>query len=317
MLRAKNLADARRNVEINRTYKIYYPIHLSSLAIYATYHYLDEFETTQSPNEKRIYSEILAKLVPLLKVQVLEELLGERVNLSLLAIMGYTSILEKFKRNARKQLGLSVQQNRDWNQIRSSSTPLPSLEHDMSDDEEDGKFYCYSCKYILFHSRRSCNTCKDYDLCESCYAAIGKFHPHKMKKYKMKFSVSSLIDLVEQVNTTLDEFEGVKDREREKERELERDRIREKEREFIKRKKREKPKLEERKERDDDENFEDEVIDCICGNNKDLGFMISCEKCFAWLHGKCVGISKRNEPDEYYCPRCVKKQQSEKVTIIF
>jgi hypothetical protein len=35
--------------------------------------------------------------------------------------------------------------------------------------------------------------------------------------------------------------------------------------------------------------------------------MISCEKCFAWLHGKCVGISKRNEPDEYYCPRCVKK----------
>lgn len=317
MLRAKNLADARRNVEINRTYKIYYPINLSSLAIYATYHYLDEFETTQSPNEKRIYSEILAKLVPLLKVQVLEELLGERVNLSLLAIMGYTSILEKFKRNARKQLGLSVQQNRDWNQIRSSSTPLPSLEHDMSDDEEDGKFYCYSCKYILFHSRRSCNTCKDYDLCESCYAAIGKFHPHKMKKYKMKFSVSSLIDLVEQVNTTLDEFEGVKDREREKERELERDRIREKEREFIKRKKREKPKLEERKERDDDENFEDEVIDCICGNNKDLGFMISCEKCFAWLHGKCVGISKRNEPDEYYCPRCVKKQQSEKVTIIF
>jgi len=53
--------------------------------------------------------------------------------------------------------------------------------------------------------------------------------------------------------------------------------------------------------------YEAEVIDCICGNNKDLGFMISCEKCLAWLHGKCVGISKRNEPEEYYCPRCVKK----------
>jgi len=35
--------------------------------------------------------------------------------------------------------------------------------------------------------------------------------------------------------------------------------------------------------------------------------MISCEKCFAWLHGKCVGISKRNEPEIYYCPRCVKR----------
>jgi len=55
------------------------------------------------------------------------------------------------------------------------------------------------------------------------------------------------------------------------------------------------------------EGYESEVIDCICGNNKDLGFMISCEKCLAWLHGKCVGISKRNEPEEYYCPRCVKK----------
>jgi len=55
------------------------------------------------------------------------------------------------------------------------------------------------------------------------------------------------------------------------------------------------------------EPYDEEVIDCVCGNNKDLGFMISCEKCFAWLHGKCVGISKRNEPDQYYCPRCVKK----------
>eukprot|EP01114_Cavostelium_apophysatum_P017008 TRINITY_DN4958_c0_g1_i3.p1 TRINITY_DN4958_c0_g1~~TRINITY_DN4958_c0_g1_i3.p1 ORF type:complete len:740 (+),score=199.40 TRINITY_DN4958_c0_g1_i3:404-2623(+) len=52
---------------------------------------------------------------------------------------------------------------------------------------------------------------------------------------------------------------------------------------------------------------EEEVIDCICGFNKDMGFMISCEKCFAWLHGKCVGISKRNEPEVYFCPRCVKK----------
>lgn len=52
---------------------------------------------------------------------------------------------------------------------------------------------------------------------------------------------------------------------------------------------------------------DDEVINCVCGNNKDLGFMISCERCRAWLHAKCVGISKKNEPDEYYCPNCVKK----------
>lgn len=35
--------------------------------------------------------------------------------------------------------------------------------------------------------------------------------------------------------------------------------------------------------------------------------MVSCDKCLAWLHGKCVGISKRNEPEVYYCPRCAKK----------
>jgi len=61
---------------------------------------------------------------------------------------------------------------------------------------------------------------------------------------------------------------------------------------------------------DDEEEYMDEVINCVCGVNKDLGYMISCERCLSWLHGKCVNISRRNEPSEYYCPNCVQILQN-------
>jgi len=109
-----------------------------------------------------------------------------------------------------------------------------------------------------------------------------------MKRHR-KIAVQTLLDLVDSIRQALREHEQDEIKEAAKVTSRKRDR-----KEF-------------KEEQEAQENYDEEVIECICGNNKDLGFMISCEKCYAWLHGKCVGISKRNEPEVYYCPRCVKK----------
>ena len=53
---------------------------------------------------------------------------------------------------------------------------------------------------------------------------------------------------------------------------------------------------------DDDE--EEDRIHCICGRNDDRGFMLFCDRCRVWLHGKCVSITKKTVPDVFICPRC-------------
>jgi len=50
---------------------------------------------------------------------------------------------------------------------------------------------------------------------------------------------------------------------------------------------------------------DDDRIDCVCGVNEDRGFMLFCEQCRRWLHGRCVGVTKKTEPEHFYCSRCV------------
>jgi hypothetical protein len=57
---------------------------------------------------------------------------------------------------------------------------------------------------------------------------------------------------------------------------------------------------------DDEEDDEDDRIDCICGRNDDRGFMLFCDRCRVWLHGKCVNITKKTVPEVFVCPRCLK-----------
>eukprot|EP00164_Ancoracysta_twista_P001936 GFYU01002545.1.p1 GENE.GFYU01002545.1~~GFYU01002545.1.p1 ORF type:complete len:930 (-),score=185.20 GFYU01002545.1:272-3061(-) len=49
---------------------------------------------------------------------------------------------------------------------------------------------------------------------------------------------------------------------------------------------------------------DDDVIDCLCGENVDVGFQLFCERCHTWQHADCVGIKQDEAPDTYYCPRC-------------
>ena len=46
------------------------------------------------------------------------------------------------------------------------------------------------------------------------------------------------------------------------------------------------------------------VIRCVCTSDNDDGFTIQCERCFAWLHGRCVDILPDSVPQVYICPLC-------------
>eukprot|EP01125_Pyxidicula_operculata_P000118 TRINITY_DN1016_c1_g1_i3.p2 TRINITY_DN1016_c1_g1~~TRINITY_DN1016_c1_g1_i3.p2 ORF type:complete len:961 (-),score=260.57 TRINITY_DN1016_c1_g1_i3:283-3165(-) len=55
-----------------------------------------------------------------------------------------------------------------------------------------------------------------------------------------------------------------------------------------------------------EERLEDKRLYCICKGNDDGTFMICCDICSDWFHGRCVGIRERDgkQIDKYVCPVC-------------
>ena len=51
-------------------------------------------------------------------------------------------------------------------------------------------------------------------------------------------------------------------------------------------------------------NETDGIIRCVCPYDDDDGFTIQCDRCFAWQHGLCVGISPDAVPEDYLCELC-------------
>lgn len=288
ILRLKHIMDARREVERNRTIGLYRPVNVSSLVVNASYQMLDELEMAETTNTKLSICNSMLKLQPILRTLILEELLGEHINLSSLNVLIYDLAVDKFVMNGRRNPTLSVSVMNEVFEIR--ATPFSGIDADTEEDEEDLQFYCSICKYILFNTRRTSTSTKGFHMCEGCYNTRGKKPSMKMKRFR-KQTVQSILDLSQSIHLVLLEHEQTG-------REPAPSPV-------VSSKKRDRKEMKEAE--PEPENYDEEVIDCICGNNKDLGFMISCEKCYAWLHGKCVGISKRNEPEMYYCPRCVKK----------
>ncbi|RJE19645.1 PHD finger domain protein [Aspergillus sclerotialis] len=62
---------------------------------------------------------------------------------------------------------------------------------------------------------------------------------------------------------------------------------------------------------------EEELIRCICGEYEEEEDverdMICCDKCSAWQHNDCMGLTfaKGEEPDEYYCELCKPENHKE------
>jgi len=69
----------------------------------------------------------------------------------------------------------------------------------------------------------------------------------------------------------------------------------------------EKPEESEEEESDSDEE-EDPNLYCICKGRDDGTFMIACDECEDWFHGKCVGITKAkaSKLPKYVCPNCTR-----------
>src|SRR5215467_1128722 len=89
ILRLGRIADARRAVEFNRTLGLYRPINIASLVLTAAYEKLDELDSLETQRDRQPVLEFLNKALPVLKVQVLEELLGEHLNLSGVLVLAY------------------------------------------------------------------------------------------------------------------------------------------------------------------------------------------------------------------------------------
>ena len=49
-----------------------------------------------------------------------------------------------------------------------------------------------------------------------------------------------------------------------------------------------------------------EDADCICAGGYNGNFMLDCDKCHRWFHGKCVGVAEAEEdlPAEWFCDSC-------------
>ena len=53
---------------------------------------------------------------------------------------------------------------------------------------------------------------------------------------------------------------------------------------------------------------DEERIECLCGQYKDEGLMIQCEKCHVWQHCDCVGQTGEDESESYLCPKCGERE---------
>ncbi len=50
---------------------------------------------------------------------------------------------------------------------------------------------------------------------------------------------------------------------------------------------------------------------CICRAPNDGGFMIGCDCCEVWYHGRCCNFSQSNSPSEFICESCCDKDEKE------
>ncbi|OCT66773.1 hypothetical protein XELAEV_18043024mg [Xenopus laevis] len=59
---------------------------------------------------------------------------------------------------------------------------------------------------------------------------------------------------------------------------------------------------------------DDDIIRCICGLFKDEGLMIQCDKCMAWQHCDCMGVT--SDVEHYLCEQCDPRPVDREVPMI-
>lgn len=47
------------------------------------------------------------------------------------------------------------------------------------------------------------------------------------------------------------------------------------------------------------------VCGAIYGESEEVELWVACDNCNVWFHGDCVGITRQNEPDQFFGASCV------------
>lgn len=68
--------------------------------------------------------------------------------------------------------------------------------------------------------------------------------------------------------------------------------------------------------REETSRVEEDVIKCPCGQYKDEGMMIQCEKCQIWQHCDCVGFQGGSDDDEYFCETCGEREPNLDIVLV-
>ncbi|KAJ8329473.1 uterine gland development [Batrachochytrium dendrobatidis] len=53
-----------------------------------------------------------------------------------------------------------------------------------------------------------------------------------------------------------------------------------------------------------EDNSDDEVTRCICGDTASKGVMVQCDECGVWQHCDCMNLAGKKLPKKYFCEQC-------------
>ncbi|KAH6570048.1 hypothetical protein BASA60_007975 [Batrachochytrium salamandrivorans] len=60
-----------------------------------------------------------------------------------------------------------------------------------------------------------------------------------------------------------------------------------------------------------DENSDDEVTRCLCGDTAPKGVMVQCDQCSVWQHCDCMNLAGKKLPKKYFCEQCRPESHSD------
>jgi histone-lysine N-methyltransferase MLL5 len=52
----------------------------------------------------------------------------------------------------------------------------------------------------------------------------------------------------------------------------------------------------------------DYVTRCLCALQHNDEFMIECDVCKVWQHGRCMSVDQKRVPEKYMCERCAPRK---------
>jgi len=327
LLRLTALCDARRQQEVSRMLGLPCRLNLTALAVAMAAAALDAVDAasdraSEEPGparvQKRAALDQLSAALPLLQLEAVESFTGETLTPSGFLTIGYDEAMEMIVRNA-VPTAMTTQRK-----LASTTASAPSVFR-AAEDVDDEKTRCSACAVILYNLRQHCPTC-DLSMCLGCYGSLGHEHTTIVRRRQPPEAITTLVAKVAELlglagirsngpqgsgaAAAASKSAASSQAARRKAASRNQSRNGGPPSKRARRADASDSAVDDdgSREREDDDDAggesSEDRIDCVCGSNVDKGYMIFCEQCRCWLHGRCVGVTKRNTPKTFYCPRC-------------